>query len=99
MLKEEGDVLASALVADFANPIAVHRARVWAAFAANDHPVDVLQVQGADWGDEGFDGEEADGGGGGAEVVDAGEGAGILDGDAEPNVVGGGAVWRLRRCR
>src|SRR5689334_6191807 len=44
LLEEEGDVACGALVADRTHPICAHRTRTRSAFAADDHPIDPVEI-------------------------------------------------------
>lgn len=88
LLEKEGDFGAAALIAEADDPVAVQGASAVAAFAADDDPVDVGEVEGAEVFEEGFDGEEGGMGASGAEVIDAGEAKlAIFDADAPPDVL------------
>ena len=86
LLEEERHVGFLALVADVAYPFDVHGPRAWAAFAANDHPVDAVEVEFSDRADERFDGEKPHGRGHILNVPDARFLGSILDRRAQPDV-------------
>jgi len=58
LLEEEGYPLRAALTTDVDDPISKHGPRVRAALAADDHPVDAMQVEWAKIGQQRFHGEE-----------------------------------------
>ena len=72
MLEEERHLRIEALVADIDGPTRLHRPRTWAAFAADDHPIDAGKVEFTDGPDQRFHREKADGGVGFLEVSNAG---------------------------
>ena len=92
LLEEEGYAGGVTLVAQIAGPGLGHGAGAGAAFAADDQPVDALQVEVGEGAEQGLGAYEADGGGHGAQVVDA-EGVALgLHADAHPHV---GRPWQV----
>ena len=85
-LKKNGDARLEAAVSDVARPPWLHRAGARTALAADDDPVDPLQVEVGQRAEERFDGQEPDCCGDlskmiGAELVPV-----VLDADAHPHV-------------
>lgn len=79
-----------ALVSGVGGPVGEHRSCGRAGLAAYDYPVYAGEVQIGQGGEEGFEGEELDGGGGLSQVVDAKAAVGIFDGDAHIEIFGPG---------
>jgi len=87
LFEEEGGFVFAALVAEGEDPVFLHGAGAGAAFAADDHPVDVAEIEFAEVFEERLDGEEADGGVGFLQVSDAGNAVFfVFDADAPPDV-------------
>ena len=85
--EEEGNADGVALIAEAPDPFRVHRPGAGAAFAADDNPVDVAEVYGAEVFQEGFDGEEPDVAVGGSKGIDAGQAVLLVfDADTPPDV-------------
>lgn len=62
LFEEEFGVLAFGLRLDLKDPFFAHGTGFWAAFSADDNPVDVLQVKFTEAFNEGFAGKESNGG-------------------------------------
>ena len=86
LLEVEGDAGGEALVADVGGPFPVHRAGAGAGFAADDNPVDAVQVEAGQGAEEGFQGQELDGGVGLAQQVNPANIAVGFHADAEPDL-------------
>jgi len=86
LLEKEWDARRLALIADRSGPFRPHGTRSMAALAANNHPVDITQIE-SQWPEERFAGKELDLRGGCSQMVDPLRPALILDGDAHPDVL------------
>ena len=59
MLEEEGDSCIEALIAYVANPLIFHWPCARPAFAADDDPMDTVEIEVANRADERFEGEKS----------------------------------------
>jgi len=64
LFEEEGDFGGEGLVAYVDYPVGLDWSCVWAGFAADDDPVNALEVDIRDWAEEGFERDEFERGGG-----------------------------------
>ena len=88
LFEEKGDTGIEAPISNIAHPIGIDRPRARAAFAADDDPVDAVEVEVLDWADQRFEREEPDHRVGFSQVADARYLAVVLDRGTEPDVVG-----------
>lgn len=87
LFEKEGDFVFAALIAKRKNPVLLHGAGAGAAFAADNHPVDVAEIELAEIFEERLDGEETDGGICFLEIGDARDAVFfVFDTDAPPDV-------------
>ena len=59
MFEEEWNIGIKALIADVANPLVHHRSRTRTAFAADDDPMDAVEIEVANRAEERPEGEES----------------------------------------
>ena len=88
LLEEKGDTVLSAQVPNVEDPPFLHGARLRPAFAADDHPVDAVEIEVSHRPQERLDGEEPHRGGRRPKMPDSRRRHVILDGHAAPDMRG-----------
>lgn len=86
LLEKEGHAGFDALVAQLPGPRGLHRAKARATLAANDDPMDALEIYFPEGFQERFYRDESDRGIGLAQVIDPAKGSSIFKRNAEPDV-------------
>ena len=93
LFEEEGDVGRETLIADVGRPFGFHRSCFRAGFAADDDPVDTIEVNVGDRAEERLEGDEFNGGISFPQVIYAESTVGVFNSHAHPDVLG---PWQSR---
>src|SRR5262245_51031804 len=96
LFEKEGNLEFLTLFPYLSHPRDIHRPRMWSAFAANNDPVDSVQIQGAHGADERFDTQESNLGGYDTKVVNAPTIVRVFDTDSQPHITRYDAVLQGR---